>query len=379
MRSSPLSGINPSFPSAQTCLLIIMVAMVSSIENSPLDLSQIESLYTTFICFGPIARVCLESITTDCTGETYDESLREYLGDVDLEIQSLVASGVSNLEVAIYQHSSHKISLMCPDKSGLTYKARLATRWIAHRMTAATEEQAQQHTYKLFKTLARQSTLRTSAGWFFEAYAHDWFGKGGQFVADELPIDGTNSPLTFFTNGPQSTGSAAKINYFTNPEDLAQQVRKGLGGHGVDPSQVGKYFQPYAKNQESFDGVVFNSEGDVILLQYTVAAKHEIKSHGVQVFLDSMPATIKTIHIVFAVPADRAKDYSKAQKVPDSNALKWAGKQIRQYRLVFTDDDIKNVAVMGSHGLHDEEEVMDGGSGIGRVGNDGEDVVMNDQ
>jgi hypothetical protein len=84
--------------------------------------------------------------------------------------------------------------------------------------------------------------------------------------------------------------------------------------------------------------------------------------------LQALPATIKTVCIVFVVPADRAESYSNAQKVPNAVTI-GRGVTIKQYRLVFPDHDIEAVAVQGPQSPHDEGE----GKGKGKDEDEGED------
>lgn len=114
--------------------------------------------------------------------------------------------------------------------------------------------------------------------------------------------------------------------------------------HNIDICNLGKYFQPYGKTQEWFDGLVFSKVDTLILLQYTMAERHEIKPHGVQSLLQALPTTIKCICIVFVVPNDRADNCANAQKVPDTNSLGLqAGQGIKQFRLVFPNEDIESL------------------------------------
>jgi hypothetical protein len=308
----------------------------------------------------------LRSLPAFTAPEYYDKKFKEYLKSVDNEIVAFVSLGLQPINAAISKNSSHKIALMEPDAEGTGYKATLTSRYIAHRMASATEANSQRHFYEFFKQISRQPELRTGAGWFFEAYAHDWFRKGGKFEADELPLKETNPKMTI------STMRSDLFNYFTTPTDLAKQVTTRNGVCRIDPSMFGKYFQPYAKSQASFDGLVFNQDGTVlILLQYTLAERHEIKERGVKELLDKLPAVIKSVYIVFVVPRDRAIHYSKLQKSPDAAALGWRG-EIKQYRLVFTDDDIKKVAVNQNPSMPGEGWDKGGEGGAG-------DIVMSGQ
>ena len=349
-------------PFAQTHLLTTI--NVISLKNPKVGLVEINLLYTTFTCFGPVPRTCLETIPAESGEAKYNKYFRTYLAKVDHEIRGFVRRGGQGLWNDVSQLTSHRIALMYPTNEGTYYTARLATWWIAYRVAVATEKESNYLFYGLFRHLSAQPQLCTSAGWFFEAYAHSWFRKGGEFEADELPVNGMNSQMKF------SIESQPDINYFTDARNLAKQVRLGLGGHGVCPSQIGKYFQPYEKNQESFDGVIFTGSrmAGVILLQYTMAERHGIKPNGVKAFLSPMPTTIKTIHIVFVVPEGRAENYSNKQTVEGGTFSLGREKEVRQWRLVFTDKDIESVATGGGGGVKTSCGKSGHGSSLGGGG-----------
>lgn len=180
-----------------------------------------------------------------------------------------------------------------------------------------------------------------SAGWFFESYAHDWFRRGGKFKADEIPITNRDHPPLKF-----EIQESEESNYFADPRELASRVRVGGDGHGIDAHNLGKYFQPYAKTQESFDGLVFEKVDTLILLQCTMAERHEVKAYGVQSLLGALSATIKNVCIVFVVPNDCAGNYANSQKVPDADGLGLQPERviIKQFRLVFPDEDMQSLA-----------------------------------
>lgn len=85
----------------------------------------------------------------------------------------------------------------------------------------------------------------------------------------------------------------------------------------------------------------------MILLRFTMAPTHMVKLRGIEVFLDSTPTTIKTIHVVFVVPEDCAGNCANEQVVHDSTSFGW-GEEIKQWQLVFPNTDIENVVIEGS-------------------------------
>ena len=327
-------------PSTRTHMLTNV--SVGSLENPKVGLGEINTLYTTFTCLGPIARTCLEMIPARSSNEKYHGCLEGYLAMVDREIQYFAGIGGLILQRTISSYSSHRVAIMYPYDGGGSYKHLVATRWIAHRMAATTGEEPRQYFYQFFEDLSSQPQLCSPADWFFEAYAHEWFRKGGEFEADELPVDGTNlsSQMKF------STKTQADISYFTDARNLAKQVQlKGLRNQEAHASQIGKHFQPLAKNHESFDAVVFNRVGEVILLRYSMADRRYIEPGGVKTFLRSMPITIKTVHFVYVVSEGHcAEKSSDAQEIPDFASL-GCGREVKQWRLVFADADIKKMVL----------------------------------
>lgn len=331
----PLSGTLQTTYYLPACIITDRCSLC----NSGMNQTNTAHLYTTFSCFGPNARTCLKTIPANSSDGEYDNYVESYLSIVDEEIKQLIGQGDYRYLGSVFgQGTSYTIGLMEPNEHGNGFQIGIITRWIAYRINNVQEGKAKQHSLMLFKSLSGQPILRSTAGWFFEAYAHDWFGRGGEFQADELPIkDGDPSLLQF------KIQKSKESNCFASLRELASQVRVG-GSHGIDIRNLGKYFQPYSKTQESFDGLVFGKVDTLILLQCTMAEKHEIKTSGVQSLLQALPTTIKRICIVFVVPDDRADNYANSQKVPDADALGLqAGQSIKQFRLVFQNKDIESL------------------------------------
>ncbi|KAG0633397.1 hypothetical protein HOY80DRAFT_896565 [Tuber brumale] len=331
---------------------------------------QIAMLFTAFTCLGPIARTCLESISARNSSD-YNRTLKGYLGEVDREIDTFFTQGgFQTIENSVHQYASHRMAIMHPTHNRWLYDGRIATRWIAHKVFEKAQAKSQVRCFELYNQLAHQSSLRTAAGWIFEAYAHDWFRKGGSFEAYELPIKDNTPPLKFETYRSESR------NYFTNGNNLAAQVRV-KGGRGIEQDAVGKYFLPYNANFESVDGLVFGALDTLILLQITIAKSHDIKLGGVKKLCESLPATIKNIHIVFVIPEDRKNEYSRAQSAPAARdvRLKATDLTINQFRLVLTEEIMQTMAVDGCFEVQDgSEDGGESGSGLGDY--DGGDTAM---
>ena len=300
----------------------------------------------------------------------YIRTLEHFLDELDREINTFITQGgFLTVESSVHQHASHRMAIMVPSRNRLSYNVRIATRWIAHKVFEKAQAMSQMRCFELYNQLARQNSLRTAAGWIFEAYAHDWFRKGGSFEAHQLPIkDNKTPPLEFATHRSES------LNYFTDAKNLATQVRL-KGGRGIEEDAVGKYFLPYNANFESVDGLVFSASETLILLQITVAKSHDIKPGGVKRLCESLPATIKNIHIVFVIPEDRINEYACTQKVPKATDVKSGatGLTITQFRLVLTEEIMRSMAVDGRF----EEQDEDGdGDESGGGDSDGGDTVM---
>jgi len=312
-------------------------------------------LFTTFTCFGPIARTCLQSISVSNESE-YARSLDQYIGEVDQEIDTFVAQGgYQTIENSVHQHASHRIAIMHPTDNRCSYNAGIATRWIAHKVFEKVQKRSRLRCFELYNQLACQSSLRTAAGWIFEAYAHDWFRKGGSFEALALPIkDNETQPLKFTTYRSQS------LNYFTDAKSLATLVRV-KGDQRIKEDVVGKYFLPYNANFESVDGLVFSALDTLILLQITIAKSHHIKPGGVQRLCPSLPASIKNIHIIFVIPEDCMSKYLGVQRVPKARDVKPESKDltIAQFRLVLTEEIMQSMAVDGQFEVQDRDRGED--------------------
>jgi hypothetical protein len=322
----------------------IFAAYCLEAENPPSQ-DEINKLFTTYTCLGPVARTCLESIDVS-DDNLYNETLQNYLREVDREIAKFVArGGRETVEHAVLVGSSHKMAIMDPTEGGFSYTARIITRWIGYRVYEKAQKHSQHGCFETFKCLSRHPALRTAAGWFFEGYVHDWLLRGGTFEADQMPVlDSTVATLQFHSTKSES----GQPRYFTTGGNLSEQVQ-GLGGRGINPAVVHHYFLPYSRNYPSVDGLMFSDVETLLLFQITLAKKHEIKPLGVAQLLKCLPKTIMNIDFVFVVPEDRADDYSKAQRIPDSASVSPSGKKLnlRQFRLVFGEYCMAAVGIDG--------------------------------
>ncbi|KAG0638815.1 hypothetical protein HOY80DRAFT_922315 [Tuber brumale] len=334
----------------------IFAAFCLNLEKLPTQ-DQINKLFTTFVCLGPVARTCLKCIMVTSDQE-YNKSLEIYLSKMDREIGRFVdQGGRETIEHTVHVNASHRFAIMHPSKTGLSYTARIITRWIAYRLYEKSLQRSQHDCFLLFKHLCREPSLRSAAGWFFEGYVHDWFLRGGRFTADEIPIIDSPVPELQFIITKATDGIPR---YFTTAGDLANQV-KALSGRGISPLVVHKYFLPFSRNYPSVDGLLFNDKKTIILFQITVAREHKIKSVGVAELLKSLPKMIKNVFFVFVVPENRVEDYSKGQQVPDSGSITLQGSNlhVRQFRLVFGEDCMQQVAIQGTASMQEGGESDD--------------------
>ncbi|PUU82311.1 hypothetical protein B9Z19DRAFT_1120916 [Tuber borchii] len=320
---------------------------------------EINKLFTTFECLGPVPRTCFQTIIVSNDDE-YNESLETYLSEIDRAIQKFILEGGrETIEQELHANSSHKITIMQPSKSGFSFTPRLITRWIAFRVYETALRHSQLESFRLYKNLSQQTNLRSAAGWFLESYVHEWFLFGGKFEADEMPVVNTMAtPLVL--NAVRAEKGLPE--YFQTPEDLRCKV-KGLNGRGINHAVLKKYFLPWSRNYPSIDGLLFQDPKTIVFFQITLAAQHEIKSPGVAVLLNTLPKTIKNVYFVFVVPEHCADHYSKAQLIPDSAAISPSMRtklNVKQFRLVFREKEMQAVAVRGYRGGYDSEvEVFD--------------------
>ncbi|KAG0130296.1 hypothetical protein HOY82DRAFT_382825 [Tuber indicum] len=338
----------------------IFAAYSLGLAEPPHD-DQIKKLFTTFACLGPVARTCLKAIDVR-SDESYNKSLDIYLSQVDREIEAFIAhGGRETIEHTVHQDSSHRMAIMQPTKTGLSYKARIITRWMAYRVYDMALKRSQQDCFLLYQHLSRQPGLRSAAGSFFEGYVHDWFRLGGTFTAEEISNGGDSThPFEFKTVKSKS----CTPNYFMTADDLAGQVRN-TGGKGLDLAATEKYFIPFSRNYEAVDGIIFSDLRTLVLFQMTLAKQHNIKSHGIKALLKVLPKTIKRVQVVFVVPESRQGDYSRTQNTPDAAAISPPGShlEVKQSCLVFGDEDMQSVAVQGPFEMQEEDEEEDTDSG----------------
>ncbi|KAG0639417.1 hypothetical protein HOY80DRAFT_1074068 [Tuber brumale] len=303
---------------------------------------------------GPVARTCL-LLVPPWSNQAYKLGLSKHVGDLEREILAFIArGGYQSIHNTVDKRSSDKMILMDPTVTGRSYTARIATRWIAHKVFVKALQESQQDCFQLFERMSNQPNLRIAAGWFFEAYAHAWFRQGGTFCMDKLPIADNESP-TFEFSTEQS--ESPLLHYFTTADDLCSQVC-GPGSSRILPSAIAQYFLPYCCNYESLDGLVFSSMETLVLLQITMARSHEIKEDGMRGLLRSLPASIHNVQVVFVISEDRIRDYTKCQKIPDASSLNLGPRsfKISQFRLVLRKVDIQSVSACGGRNDNGGEE-----------------------
>jgi len=323
--------------------LILIAFTRDSLNSENPTLEQIHNLYTTYTLLGPVARTCLATVSATSPGSDYRRLFRSYVLELDQEIhRTLLQMTYPSLAIAVTIQLSHKLALMIPSEDHSVFNPEIMTRWIAFRVASVADDQARYSSYQLYKSLSKQTVPRTSAGWLFEAFAHQWLRQGGKFQADKLPVRAVNDCIKFTIN--KSRGQEEKS--FTSPGHLYQQV-KNRDGNRVEPKMIGEYFQPWGQTQESFDGLVIENADTLILFQITIALRHDIKTGGVKSILNALPATIKKIRIVFTIPEDKADKYTNRQSVPRGCDLgpRAAKCKVEQFRLVFNDKAVESVAL----------------------------------
>ena len=108
-----------------------------------------------------------------------------------------------------------------------------------------------------------------------------------------------------------------------------------------------------------------------------MAGSHDIKPGRVKRLCESIPATIKNIHIVFVIPEDYTTKYLHIQRVPEAREVKPESPDliITQFRLVLTEKIMQSMTVDGAFEVLDQE---DGGDESSSGDYDGEDTMIGD-
>jgi len=326
--------------------LIISLIIDSLLSPEPVTRDSINKLYTTYVCLGPVPRTCMKKI--DVTSEQgYNNSVESYINEIDRQIAAFIAhGGRETFARTIDSNASHCMAIMDPSDTGRAYTSRIITRWVSYRLYEKAQEHSQHDCFMLFKHLSRIPTLRSSAGWFFKSYVHNWFLQGGTFQADQIPIvDNRIRRIKFKTIKSTSYSN----NFFTTASHLADLV-KGSSGRGIDSRVLQTYFLPYGRNYPSVDGLMFYNLKTLMVFQITIAERHEIKSVGVAELLKALPKAIENIYCVFVVPQERADHYSRAQLIPDKESIAPPREKLsfKQFRLVFSDESMQQVV---GHGM----------------------------
>ena len=339
-----------NFPLITTRILILIILIYTSLsleDRSP-STEQIQRLYTTFICLGPVARTCLETIPATLSTREYNKSFINYIHKMDNYMASISAKfKIGTPENASRCMETHKIIRMEPCNDNTSYTSEIMTRWIMYRIVTFAESGAKERGYKVFQTLCQQPILRPSAGWFFELYAHEWLGKGGNFQADRIAPRDSREKLSFEIKYT----SSVEPYYYSSLSKVGTSITKTSNRtKSVRPQYFGRYFRPRCLTQASFDSFLVANENTLILFQITIAMKHDIKVDGVRAIVQALPQTITNIFIVFIIPELHADKYKVPQKAPTSRYLKSDTKKpkysIKQFRLVFPNDELLSVAVL---------------------------------
>ncbi|CUS08960.1 unnamed protein product, partial [Tuber aestivum] len=305
--------------------------------------SEIGKLYTTFICLGPVARTCLQSIPITPVS-AYNGRLRSHLGFADIDMQNFLTCGAyKNILASIAGPPFRDSRIMEPAEHALFSCARIYTRWLAHRLFRMVVERSQRIGFGLYPYFARHQSLRSLSGWTFEACVQYVLNHGGSFNAQELPIRNDNSPPFTFTIKKSQSPS---LHYFTTAGQLARRVR-GPDSGGIIPATIGKYFLPYTWRPESIDGLIFSHFDTLILVRIAIGDSLTIDFQELCDLLCALPTTISKINIVFVVPEAETRPGSDFMRIPGPQAVipKIDSLVIHRFQWVCTYDDMQAVAL----------------------------------
>ncbi|PUU72768.1 hypothetical protein B9Z19DRAFT_1136756 [Tuber borchii] len=314
--------------------------------EEPITNAQIVRLYTTYMCLGPTARVCLRSITINDNEDFYN-TWEAYVGALDREIDALITSpDISIIKNASESLFLNKMLLIHPMSLSTEGDACISTRWIANRFLQIGLQYAPQKCFKLYQHLSYESPRSLATEWLFKAYGQYWLQSGGRFVAEWLPALSKPRQLLVFNLDRFKYHPSY---YFTSAAALAEQVIDHYTEELV-PNLFRKYFIPYGRNYSSFDALSFMSADTIVLFEITQEKDYEIQPQDIQDLGLHFSRLIKNIHIVYIIPADRRQDYSKVRTIPQASEIRAVTQQltIRQFRLAMADHQMQELAFPSS-------------------------------
>ena len=176
------------------------------------------------------------------------------------------------------------------------------------------------------------------------------------FTANKIPFTDDSQPACTFAFKTSKSKSMTP-NYFTTLNNLTALV-KVIHDYGLEPSAIEKYFIPFSCNYEVVDGFLFSDQQTLVLFQITVGKQHDVKPYGIKTLVKVLTRKIKKVNIIFIVPENHKSQYSRPQNILDSSVIspKGADLDIKQFCLVFCDQDMQSVIVQGPSEIQEKDD-----------------------
>jgi hypothetical protein len=183
---------------------------------------------------------------------------------------------------------------LVPDFGASSCKTRFASEYVGEAVYRRYAEQVRLEMKEFVLFGEGISPIATARGWVFERLCHDVLPRGDATALEPLGRDGR--PEDF----PVAKSKDEKAHVFT---DLADMVGRSMDGI--------TYCRPDISNFESIDGIIYRKK-IVYMLQITVAKKHSVKVHGLELIWQAYMAQgvdVQEMRLVFVLPASvRVRD-----------------------------------------------------------------------
>lgn len=298
-------------------------------------------LCTCFGNYGPIPRLLFQELFPPDKYAT--EEVRDAQGEDGLPLKRRMAAFELVLNQKILEllrlepdiafstkqygvNSSHAIVMMRPSTmKRYKYVSDLpvfviATPYIGQKIASATVNKSLNAARKMYEFLLANADTKTSAGWIFEGRMHILFQHRGPFKATKL-----GGSKIFYTDITKPCKDFSKVS------ELGSMLRKEPGARIIDPANIGVYFKPQHCNFCAVDSFAITTNANtnkpvLVLFQMTVSTSHPVKAHGLASIWEEIPADLRKTPaiLVFVVPVDTAKEFSKQTIVPSNPEFdKW--------------------------------------------------------
>jgi len=133
----------------------------NSLSNNEPTWTQIQNLYTTFICLGLVACTCLENIRAGLETKLYEAEFMDYVSALDNQISKVSSQyQFCSLSTTIQYFDTYKILLMQLILDNKGHVPAVMTGWITCPIVSNADLCAKEGGYKIFQPLSHKSPLR---------------------------------------------------------------------------------------------------------------------------------------------------------------------------------------------------------------------------